>query len=96
MQFISVAVVFIVGYLSQVYPTSVWWILVSLTGLAALLSGEKYNAKVTVNLIIVFRIAYLFIINITAVCVRPELRRLKIDQASKDQPTEKDKLNGTQ
>ena len=41
LQFISVAVVFVVGYLSQVYPTSVGWILVGLTALAALLSGKS-------------------------------------------------------
>lgn len=39
-QFISVAVVFVVGYLSTVYPSSVGWILTGLTALAALLSGK--------------------------------------------------------
>ena len=67
MQFISVAVVFIVGYLSQVYPRSVWWILVSLTGLAALLSGKKCDAKETI--VLHMRLAYLCIINIISLLV---------------------------
>ena len=45
MQFISVVMVFLVGYLSTVYPTSVGWVLVGITGLAAVLSGENINLE---------------------------------------------------